>query len=53
MTHDDEDFAMSGRFGFAPDADLREHDRWNSWVSVGMGCGLYGAIVIIHLILLR
>lgn len=49
----DEDFSMSGRFGFAPNADLREYDRWHFWVSLGMGCGLYGALVLIHLVLSR
>ena len=53
MNEIDEDFSMSGRFGFAPNADLREYDRWHFWVSLGMGCGLYGALVLIHLVLSR
>jgi hypothetical protein len=53
MSKPDEDFGMSGRFGFAPNADLREYNRWHFWVSLGMCCGLYGALVIIHLVLSR
>lgn len=44
-----EDFGMTGRFGFAPDADLTEHDRWHSAVSLAVGLTLYVVLVAVHL----
>lgn len=41
-----EDFDMSGRFGFAPDADLTHHDIWHSAVALLLGAAVYVVIVI-------
>jgi len=45
----DEDFGMSGRFGFAPGIDLTIHDRCCTFDGIVTGIAVYAALALLHL----